>query len=310
MFFKKGFEKLKEGLKKTRQAFSRFGQLFAFGRKIDAAYLDELEAAMIGSDMGTETTTKVIEELKLAYKEKRIADSGQVLEYLKTSLKQALKQGEVSVREAATGPTVILVVGVNGVGKTTSIAKLAWLYKDAGKKVILGAGDTFRAAAIEQLTIWCQRLGVEIVKHQQNADPAAVAYDAVEAAMARNADVLLIDTAGRLHTKQNLMQELAKIRRVIQKKLPEAPHETILVLDATTGQNALSQTRHFTESAQITGLFLAKLDGTAKGGIVIPIKNQFNIPVKFIGTGEKYEDVAVFDPDTFVDALFATDAAQ
>ncbi len=310
MFFKKVFEKLKAGLKKTRQAFSRFGQLFAFGRTIDAAYLEELEAAMIGSDMGNETTTRLIEELKLAYKEKRIADSGQVLEYLKGSLKQALKQGEVSVREATSGPTVILVVGVNGVGKTTSIAKLAWLYKDAGKKVILGAGDTFRAAAIDQLTIWCQRLGVEIVKHQQNADPAAVAYDAVEAAIARQADVLLIDTAGRLHTKQNLMQELAKIRRVIQKKLPEAPHETILVLDATTGQNGISQAKHFTEAAQITGLFLAKLDGTAKGGIAIAIKNQFNIPVKFIGLGEKYEDIAVFDPEKFVDALFATDEAQ
>ncbi len=310
MFFKKIFEKLKAGLKKTRQALGKFGKLFAFGRKIDEAYLEELEGAMLASDMGVETTRKVIEELKLAYKEKRILESGQVLEYLKTSLKTLLKQGEVTVKEAPTPPTVILVVGVNGAGKTTSIAKLAWLYRDAGKKVILGAGDTFRAAAIEQLTIWCQRLGVEIVKHQQDADPAAVAYDAVEAAIARKADVLLIDTAGRLHTKVNLMTELAKIRRVIQKKLPDAPHETLLVLDATTGQNAISQSKNFAEAAKITGLFLAKLDGTAKGGVVIPIKKEFNIPVKFIGVGETYEDIEVFDPDKFVDALFATDAAE
>jgi len=310
VFFKKIFEKLKAGLKKTRQALGKFGKLFAFGRKIDEAYLEELEGAMLASDMGVETTRKVIEELKLAYKEKRILESGQVLEYLKTSLKTLLKQGEVTVKEAPTPPTVILVVGVNGAGKTTSIAKLAWLYRDAGKKVILGAGDTFRAAAIEQLTIWCQRLGVEIVKHQQDADPAAVAYDAVEAAIARKADVLLIDTAGRLHTKVNLMTELAKIRRVIQKKLPDAPHETLLVLDATTGQNAISQSKNFAEAAKITGLFLAKLDGTAKGGVVIPIKKEFNIPVKFIGVGETYEDIEVFDPDKFVDALFATDAAE
>lgn len=310
MFFKKVFEKLKAGLKKTRQALGKFGKLFAFGRRIDEAYLQELEDAMLASDMGLDTTTKVIEDLKLAWKEKRIQDSAQVLEYLKTTLKTALKQGEVTVKEAPKPPTVILVVGVNGVGKTTSIAKLAWLYRDAGKKVILGAGDTFRAAAIEQLTIWCQRLGVEIVKHQQNADPAAVAYDAVEAAIARQADVLLIDTAGRLHTKVNLMTELAKIRRVIQKKLPDAPHETLLVLDATTGQNGVSQAKKFSESADISGLFLAKLDGTAKGGIVISIKKQFNIPVKFIGVGETYEDIEVFDPDKFVDALFATDAAE
>ena len=219
-------------------------------------------------------------------------------------MKSYWPQTDRSLKLAPTGPTVILVAGVNGTGKTTSVAKLAWLLTQSGKQVILAAADTFRAAAIQQLTIWSQRTGVQIVKHQSGADPGAVVFDACDAALARSADVVLVDTAGRLHTQEHLMRELGKIRRVVEKKIPGAPHEVLLVLDATTGQNAISQAQTFSAAVGVTGLFLAKLDGTAKGGIVVAIRDQVNLPVKFIGIGEKPEDIEPFDPETFVEALF------
>ncbi|MBI4834703.1 MAG: signal recognition particle-docking protein FtsY [Planctomycetes bacterium] len=225
------------------------------------------------------------------------------MEHLKAELKATLKGGDTKLAASANPPTVIMVGGVNGTGKTTSIAKLAYLLGAENKKVILAASDTFRAAAIEQLGIWANRVGAELIRHQSGSDPAAVVFDAVDAALARKADYLIIDTAGRLHTKANLMKELTKIRNVVAKKIPGAPHETLLVLDATTGQNAIVQAKLFNEAINVTGIFLAKLDGTAKGGIIIAIKNQLNIPVKFIGIGEKPEDIEPFDADRFIDAL-------
>jgi len=298
-------EKLRAGLTKTRQKFaSSFRALLTVGRKIDEDLLDELEAALIGSDVGVHTTARIIDDLRQAYKDKRIEQSSQILEFLKADMKNYWPHADRSLHFAQTGPTVMLVAGVNGTGKTTSVAKLAWLLSQSGKKVILAAADTFRAAAVEQLTIWSERTGVQIVKHTTGADPGAVVFDACDAALARNADVLLVDTAGRLHTQDHLMRELGKIRRVLERKIPGAPHEVLLVLDATTGQNAISQARIFGEAIQVTGLFLAKLDGTAKGGIVVAIRDQVNLPVKFIGIGEQPEDIEPFDPETFVEALF------
>jgi fused signal recognition particle receptor len=305
MLFQKVVEKLKQGLQKTRDSLAqKIKSILTIGRKIDDDLLTELEEAMISADMGVEATTKIVEDLKQAYKRKDIADSTQLYEYLKAKLRADLKESGNDVRMAHKPPTVVLVVGVNGTGKTTSIAKLARLYHAEGKRVLLAASDTFRAAAIEQLSIWGDRVGVEIVKHKSGADPAAVAFDAAEAAVARNADVLIVDTAGRLHTKANLMRELGKIKNVLAKKVPGAPHEILLVLDATTGQNAISQAKLFNEAVGITGLFLAKLDGTAKGGIIVAIKSQLNIPVKFIGIGEGFDDIEHFDADKFVAALF------
>ena len=298
-------EKLRAGLTKTRQKFaSSFRALLTVGRKIDEDLLDELEAALIGSDVGVHTTARIIDDLRQAYKDKRIEQSSQILEFLKADMKNYWPHADRSLHFAQTGPTVMLVAGVNGTGKTTSVAKLAWLLSQSGKKVILAAADTFRAAAVEQLTIWSERTGVQIVKHTTGADPGAVVFDACDAALARNADVLLVDTAGRLHTQDHLMRELGKIRRVLERKIPGAPHEVLLVLDATTGQNAISQARIFGQAIQVTGLFLAKLDGTAKGGIVVAIRDQVNLPVKFIGIGEQPEDIEPFDPETFVEALF------
>ncbi len=298
-------EKLRSGLSKSRQKFtSSFRSLLTIGRKVDEDLLDDLEAALIGADVGIKTTAQIIEDLRQAYSEKRIERCEQILDFLKTEMKSYWPQTDRSLKLAPTGPTVILVAGVNGTGKTTSVAKLAWLLTQSGKKVILAAADTFRAAAIQQLTIWSQRTGVQIVKHQSGADPGAVVFDACDAALARSADVVLVDTAGRLHTQENLMRELGKIRRVVEKKIPGAPHEVLLVLDATTGQNAISQAQTFSEAIGVTGLFLAKLDGTAKGGIVVAIRDQVSLPVKFIGIGEKPEDIEPFDPETFVEALF------
>jgi fused signal recognition particle receptor len=228
-----------------------------------------------------------------------------VIEHLKTVITEMWPETDRRLHFVERGPTVILVAGINGSGKTTSIAKLAQLLTSQGKKVIVAAGDTYRAAAVQQLTVWAERLGVQIVKHQQGADPGAVAYDACEAAVARGADVLLVDTAGRLHTQDNLMRELGKIQKVVQKKIPGAPHEVLLVLDATIGQNAVIQARQFSEHVDVSGIVLAKLDGSAKGGIVIGIRDQLNVPVKFVGLGETAEDIEAFDPRTFVDALFA-----
>ncbi len=298
-------EKLRSGLSKSRQKFtSSFRSLLTVGRKVDEDLLDELEAVLIGADVGIKTTARIIEDLRRAYSEKRIERCEQILDFLKIEMKSYWPQTDRSLKLAPTGPTVILVAGVNGTGKTTSVAKLAWLLTQSGKKVILAAADTFRAAAIQQLTIWAERTGVQIVKHQSGADPGAVVFDACDAALARSADVVLVDTAGRLHTQENLMRELGKIRRVVEKKIPGAPHEVLLVLDATTGQNAISQAQTFSEVIGVTGLFLAKLDGTAKGGIVVAIRDQVNLPVKFIGIGEKPEDIEPFDPETFVEALF------
>lgn len=302
---RRAVEKLRRGLTKTRQKFaSSFRALLTVGRKIDDDLLEELEASLIGADVGVKTTSRIIDDLRQAYKEKRIERAEQILDFLKVEMKSYWPQTDRSLQLAESGPSVILVAGVNGTGKTTSVAKLAWLLKESGKKVILVAADTFRAAAVEQLTIWSERTGVEIIKHQTGADPGAVVFDGCDAALARNADILLVDTAGRLHTQENLMRELGKIRRVVERKIPGAPHEVLLVLDATTGQNAISQAQTFAEAIQVTGLILAKLDGTAKGGIVVAIRDQVNLPVKFVGIGEKPEDIEPFDPESFVEALF------
>ncbi|MBI1852277.1 MAG: signal recognition particle-docking protein FtsY [Planctomycetes bacterium] len=299
--------KLRAGLQKTREKLSQsLKGLFAIGRKLDQDLIDELEEKLIAADMGPATATQIIDEVKAAYKARAFKDPNDVYVFLKDKIRALLGGPDAGgdIRFAATPPTVVLVVGVNGSGKTTSIAKLASILTKEKKKVLLAACDTFRAAAVEQLEIWSQRIGVEIIKAQTGADPAAVAFDAADAAVARKVDVLLVDTAGRLHTKENLMQELGKIQRVIKKKLPDAPHEVLLVLDATTGQNAIAQAKTFREVVDVTGLFLAKLDGTAKGGVVIGIRNEVGLPVKFVGVGETPDDVERFDPDAFAEALF------
>jgi len=298
--------RIKDGLAKTRSFLAAgLGSIFSIRGKIDQAKLDQLEELMITADMGIDTVTKLLDQVRTAWKNREIETTDQLHDFLKAQLKALLTQQDVGIGHAEKPPTVILVAGVNGSGKTTSIAKLANHFRDRGGRVLLCASDTYRAAAVEQLTIWAERLGVDIVRHQRGGDPGAVAYDACDAALARGVDILIVDTAGRLHTQQNLMKELEKIRRVIEKKIPGAPHEVILVLDATTGQNAIAQARQFKEAIKVTGIFLAKLDGTAKGGIVVAVKDQLGIPVKFIGLGEKPADIQPFDPDAFVEALFA-----
>lgn len=304
--FSKTADFLKERLGKTRSKISSsLSSVLSLGRKIDDDLLDELEETLIRDDIGVETTEKLISELRDAYRARKISTSEEVIPFLKEHIKNYWPDQDRQLRTAPSGPTVILVAGVNGTGKTTSIAKLAYILHKSGKKVIVAACDTFRAAAVEQLSIWADRIGVQIIKHQQGSDPAAVAFDACEAALARGADILILDTAGRLHTKKDLMLQLTKIRDVVTRKIPDAPHEVLLVLDGTTGQNAISQAQLFTEAINVTGIFLAKLDGTARGGIVIAIKDQLDIPVKFVGLGEKPADIAEFDPQTFVEALFA-----
>ena len=303
--FSKTLEKLKGGLAKSRQKINdSLKSVLTLGRKIDEGLLDELEEKLISDDLGVETTMGLIEDLRTAWKEKKITSAEDVLPFLKEELVSYWPDRDRQLHFADNPPTVIMITGVNGSGKTTSVAKLAALLAGQGKSVILAACDTFRAAAVEQLTIWSDRTNVQIVKHQQDSDPAAVAFDACDAALARNADVLIVDTAGRLHTQQNLMRELTKIRDVLARKIPGAPHEVIQVLDATTGQNAINQASQFTEAVDVTGIMLAKLDGTAKGGIVIAIRNQVNIPVKFVGLGETPDDIEPFNPETFVEALF------
>ena len=304
--FSKTIGYFKERLTKTRDKISSsLSAVLAIGRNIDDDLLNELEETLIKDDIGVETTAKLISDLREAYRSKKITTTDDIIPFLKEHMKGYWPQQDRQVRLAAKGPTVILVAGVNGSGKTTSIAKLAYILSRDNKKVIVAACDTFRAAAVEQLSIWADRIGVQIVKHQMGSDPAAVAFDACEAATARNADFLILDTAGRLHTQKDLMKQLIKIRDVVSKKIEGAPNEVLLVLDATTGQNAIAQAKIFTEAINISGIFLAKLDGTARGGIVIAIKDQLNIPVKFIGLGEKPEDIAEFDPATFVEAFFA-----
>ncbi len=302
--FKSTADGVRKGLAKTHDRIARgLGKAFSIRRRIDEDLCEELEEAMIEADIGVQTTMQIVDDIREAWGEGEIDDTAELKAYLKDELKRMLGESDVAIRMADEPPTVILVAGVNGSGKTTSIAKLARHFRDDGKKVLLAASDTFRAAAVEQLQIWSDRLGVDIVKHQTGADPGAVTYDALDAALARKSDVLLVDTAGRLHTKKNLMDELGKIRRVIQRRIPSAPHEVILVLDATTGQNAIKQAQLFNEAIDVTGLFLAKLDGTAKGGIVVAIKNEIDIPVKFIGVGEQPEDIEPFDADKFVEAM-------
>ncbi|MFQ5862334.1 MAG: signal recognition particle-docking protein FtsY [Candidatus Brocadiales bacterium] len=298
-------DELKKGLQKTRVRIeSNLHGLLSTEQGLSEDVLEELEAALVEADMGVRPVTRLIGELRSAWEAREVTDTTGMKEFLKTRLKERLKDSGQELHMAPTPPTVIMVAGVNGSGKTTSIAKLGNMFIKEGQKVLLAAGDTFRAAATEQLEIWSGRIGAQIVKHGESADPAAVAYDAIEAAIARGMDVVIVDTAGRLHTKQNLMQELGKIKRVIAKRVENAPHEVLMVLDATTGQNAISQAKLFKEAIDITGLFLAKLDGTAKGGIVIGMQDEVKIPVKFIGLGERAEDIQKFDPDKFIDALF------
>jgi fused signal recognition particle receptor len=299
------FEKLKQGLKKTAQFFKTdIRDLFkSEGQLVDDKFIDELFETLIKTDMGVEAAQEIANEIRTSFRA-RVVDMAEILEQIKTSLKAMLAQPADPIHYASSGPTVIMVAGVNGAGKTTTIAKLAAMFLGEGKRVVLGAGDTFRAAAVEQLTIWAKRLGTEIVTGASGSDPASVAHRAVAQALQIRADVCIIDTAGRLQTQQGLMQELTKIHRVLGKQVPDAPHEVILVLDATTGQNGISQAKHFTDAVRCTGLVLAKLDGTAKGGVVVAIRKTVGLPVKYIGVGEKAEDLALFDPEKFVDALF------
>ena len=297
------FEKLKEGLSKTKSSMmQKVDDLFKSFVKVDEDLLEELEELLIEADVGVNTSVDVVDKLRETIRNERISDAEEARIALRKILSDMIGEGEALKLD--TKPSVILVIGVNGVGKTTSIAKIAKLLKDDGKKVILAAADTFRAAAIDQLQVWADRVEVELVKHNEGSDPAAVVYDATSAAKNRGADVLIVDTAGRLHNKKNLMDELAKIDRVISRELPGASRETLLVLDATTGQNAVNQAKEFKNSAELTGLVLTKLDGTAKGGIVFSIKEELGIPVKFIGVGEKMEDLQPFDSESFVQALF------
>jgi len=301
----KWLTKLTQGLTKTRSKLADgVRSLFRIGRKIDAQFLRELEETLILGDVGVATTRKIIDDLKARCRDREITADDNLLEVIKTDLKDALKQGGDGLKVNPDGPTVVMLVGVNGSGKTTAVARLARLMVGEGKTALLAACDTFRAAADEQLAIWAERVGVDIVRHRVGADPGAVAFDAAQAAVARKVDYLLVDTAGRLHTQDHLMRELGKIRKVLAKQIPGAPHEVLLVLDATTGQNAIVQAREFRTATDVTGIFLAKLDGTAKGGIVLAIKQDLGIPVKFVGIGEKADDVTPFDADAFVDALF------
>ncbi len=298
------FDKLKRGLEKTRKSFTeKIGQVIMGYAKIDDDLLDDLEAIMISSDMGVKTTDTLMGEIRKGIKTKEITGPNDLRPFLQKKIAEMFAVGEKeSYMERPLH--VIMVVGVNGVGKTTTIAKLGNYYREQGKKVVLAAADTFRAAAIDQLEIWGQRIGADVIKHTEGSDPAAVTFDAIAASKARKADVLIIDTAGRLHTKSNLMEELKKIKRVSEREIAGAPHETLLVLDATTGQNALNQAKIFGQTSEITGLVLTKLDGTAKGGVVIAIKSELDIPVKWIGVGEGVNDLRPFVAKDFVEALF------
>ena len=303
-------ENLDKGLKKTRQGlFSKLARAISGKSKVDDEVLDGIEEALISSDVGVDTTVKIIDRIEKRIARNKYVSSDELNTILKDEIASLLTESntvELSDFEIPAGkkPYVIMVVGVNGVGKTTTIGKLANQYKQRGKKVVLGAADTFRAAAVDQLTIWAQRSGVDIVKQPTGSDPAAVAFDTVQSAKSKDADVVLIDTAGRLHNKVNLMNELTKVKRVMQKVIPDAPHEVLLVLDASTGQNAIEQARQFTLATDVTAIALTKLDGTAKGGVVFAIADQFKIPVKYIGVGEKIDQLQVFNAKAFVDALF------
>ena len=298
------FERMKQAVSRTRETLNnQIDGVLALTREVDEAALEELETVLIASDLGVATTTEIVDALRDRAKRQGIRDGAELRGLLKSQLRAILDENSRPARVVATPPEVIVMVGVNGTGKTTTTGKLAAFYRAQGKTVLLCAADTFRAAAIEQLEVWGQRSGVEIIKTRQGSDPSAVLFDALQAAKARQTDVLIVDTAGRLHTKVGLMAELDKMRRITQRFIPDAPHEVLLVLDATTGQNGLQQARLFTESAGVTGLVLTKLDGTAKGGIAVAIARELKLPVRFAGIGEKMEDLLVFNSEAFIDSL-------
>lgn len=296
------FTKFKQGLAKTRGVFSGVVDLFTGNRRVDREFLTQLEDQLLLADVGVPATTAIVEKVRQGFLDREVG--ADVKAFVRQQLRDLLADPQGGVRWQPSGPTVVMIAGVNGSGKTTSIAKLANRLKRDGKKVLVAACDTFRAAAVEQLAVWCERSGVDIVKQQQGSDPAAVAHDACERAKARGYDVLIVDTAGRLHTQAHLMRELEKIHRIVGKQIPDAPHDVFLVLDATTGQNAVLQAEQFTKAVKCSGIVLTKLDGTAKGGAVFAIKQKVGLPVKYIGVGEGIEDVEEFDPDDFVAALF------
>lgn len=297
-------KRISRGLERTHVAFTTGVRSFLLGKKIDDVLLDDLERMLIEGDVGVSTSTRLVETLRADYRAGKIESGEQVLAYLKQEIRASLSRDDREIRFAESGPSVVLVAGVNGAGKTTSIAKIAQTLRESGRSVLLGACDTYRAGAVRQLEIWSERLGIDVVKGQQGGDPAAVAFDACEAAVARGVDALIIDTAGRLQTQEPLMRQLTKIRDVVSRRIPGAPHEVLLVLDATTGQNAVQQAKSFTEAIGVTGIFLSKLDGSAKGGVVLAIHETCGLPVKLIGVGETPADVEPFDPDTFVEAMF------
>ncbi|HBH12120.1 MAG: Signal recognition particle receptor protein FtsY alpha subunit [Clostridiales bacterium 38_11] len=299
------FKKFTEGLSKTKNDLSgKLDNLFKLHSKIDDELLDELEEILITSDMGVESTMEIIDKLRKTVKDEKLKDQQSILSALKRHLKDAIMEGESFDDSTLETPMIILIVGVNGVGKTTTIGKLAHRYQSMGKKVLVAAGDTFRAAAIDQLQIWCERAGVDLIANKEGSDPAAVIFDSIQAAKARGTDILICDTAGRLHNKKNLMNELNKIFRVAEKEYDKKHKQVYLVLDATTGQNGIIQAKTFKEVAKIDGIILTKLDGTAKGGIIIPVQKELDVPVKYVGLGEKLDDLQLFDPNNFVDAIF------
>ena len=312
-FFKRIFssekkESLDSGLEKSRTGIiKKLSKVFTGRRRVDEELMEELEEALITADVGVDTTMKILDRLRKRVRFEAYAEVEELYTMLREEIGElfssGVESGSGSNESSFVQPNVVMVVGVNGVGKTTSIGKLAWMYKDSGKRVLLGAADTFRAAAIDQLKIWSERAGVEIIAQHMGADPAAVAFDTLEAAVARNSEVVIIDTAGRLHNKRGLMEELTKIRRVMDRIVPGAPHEVLLVLDGSTGQNAVEQAKQFTSATDVTGLILTKLDGTAKGGVVLAITDQLSIPVRFIGIGEKMEDLQDFEVTEFIDSL-------
>ncbi len=310
LFGKKEKQSLEDGLQKTKEGFiAKLSKAIAGKTTVDEEVLDNLEDALVSADVGIETTIQIIDRIEKRVKQDKYINTSELNSLLQQEIEavlvdaddQSYKNFEIP---AGKKPYIILIVGVNGVGKTTTIGKLAYNYKKAGHSVILGAADTFRAAAVDQLTIWSERVGVPIVKQKMGSDPSAVAFDTVQAAIARGSEIVIIDTAGRLHNKLHLMEELTKIKRVIAKIIPDAPHEVMLVLDGSTGQNALEQAKHFTVATDVNSIIITKLDGTAKGGVVLAIANQFKIPVKFIGIGEKIDDLLIFDKHEFVDSLF------
>ena len=303
--FRKTLGAVKKGLSRTREAFGGGLRGLLFGKRLSDDLIDEIEARMIAADVGVQATTDIIAELRTEFRSGKVSRGEDAIEFLKSKLKERWTASDREIATADEPPTVVLVAGVNGVGKTTSVAKIAKSLRDEGRTVLLAAADTFRAGAVAQLETWSKRLDIDIVKGNAGADPAAVVFDAAEAAVARKVDVLLIDTAGRLHNDTNLMRELEKVRNVVAKKIPNAPHEVLLVIDATAGQNGINQARRFKEFIDVTGIFLSKLDGTAKGGIVLAIREELQVPVKLIGVGETPDDVEPFDSDEFIEAMFA-----